>query len=142
MAYAVAILLIACGCNIGIWRRSHRKARIVSSRNTLNIERLTYTLLFVSFLALVCWIPLVIINYLTYVCELPAPWLSFAKITANVFNYCKSFVNPIVYAYRVPEFRQALRLCCLGKKVEVERNGKNTTPAFQAQNNQAIETEL
>ncbi|XP_067038933.1 growth hormone secretagogue receptor type 1-like [Acropora muricata] len=70
MAYAVAILLIACGCNIGIWRRSLRKSRIVSSRNRLNIESLTYTLLFVYFLALVCWIPLVIINYLTYVFEL------------------------------------------------------------------------
>ena len=55
MAYAVAILLIVCGCNIGIWRKSRRKARIVSSRNRLNIESLIYTLLFVSFLALVCW---------------------------------------------------------------------------------------
>ena len=142
MAYAVAILLIACGCNIGIWRRSHRKARIVSSRNTLNIERLTYTLLFVSFLALVCWIPLVIANFLSHVCEISAPWLSFARITAEVLNYCNAFVNPFVYAFRVREFRQALRLCCLDEKVEVERNGKNTTPAFQAQNNQAIETEL
>ena len=62
--------------------------------------------------------------------------------TANVLNYCNVFVNAIVYAFRVREFRQALRLCCLGKKVEVERNGKNTTPAFQAQNNQAIETKL
>ena len=49
----------------------------------------------------------------------------------------------MVYAYRVPEFRQASRLCCLDKRVEVERSeGKNTAPTFQAQNNQAMETEL
>ena len=143
MAYAVAILLIVCGCNIGIWRRSRRKARIVSSRNRLNIERLTYTLLFVSFLAFVCWIPLVIINYLTYVFELSGSWLSFASITANVLNYCNSCVNPIVYAYRVPEFRQASRLCCSDKREQVERkDGKNTVPTFKAQNNQLMETEL
>lgn len=68
--------------------------------------------------------------------------LMFAIMTANVLNYCNAFVNPIAYAYRVREFRQALRLCCLDKRVEFERNGKNTTTAFQAQNNQAFETKL
>ena len=143
MAYAVAILLVVCGCNIGIWRKSRRKSRIVSSRNRLNMERLTYTLLFVSFLALVCWIPLVIINYLTYVFELSGTWLSFASITANFLNYFNSCVNPMVYAYRVPEFRQASRLCCFEKREQVERSEwRNTVPTFQVRNNQLMETEL
>mgnify|MGYP000338537680 CR=1 FL=1 len=143
MSYAVAILLIVCGCNIRIWRRSRRKSRIVSSRNRLNIERLTYTLLFVSFLILVCWIPLVIIQYLTYVFELSGSWLSFASITANFLNYFNSCVNPMVYAYRVPEFRQASRLCCFDKREQVERSEwRNTVPTFQVRNNQLMETEL
>ena len=49
----------------------------------------------------------------------------------------------MVYAYRVHELRQASRLCCLEKRVGVERSErKNTAPTFQAQNNQAMETEL
>ncbi|XP_067036355.1 adenosine receptor A2a-like [Acropora muricata] len=135
MSYALTMLSIFCGCNIGIRRKSRESARIESSHNRRSIERLTPTLLFVSFLALVSWIPLVITNFLSLVCEISASWLLFASITANVLNYCNAFVNPIVYAFRVREFRQALRLCCLDKKVEVERNGKNTTPAFQAQTN-------
>ena len=51
-------------------------------------------------------------------------------------------MNPILYAYRVPEFRQASRLCSLGKRVEVERGGENTAPTFQAYHNQVLETEL
>ena len=97
-------------------------------------------LLFVSFLALVCWIPLVIMNYLFVVCELSA--FHSAHIIAVVLNYCNSCVNPIVYAYRVREFKQASRLCCLDKRVEVERNGKNMASMFQAYNNQVMETEL
>ena len=142
MTYALTMLSIVCGCNIGIRRRSRESARIESSHNRRSIESLTPTLLFVSFLALLSWIPLVIANFLSLVFEISASWLSFATIAANFLNYCNAFVNPIAYAYRVREFRQALRLCCLDKRVEVERNGKNTTPAFQAQNNQAIETEL
>ena len=139
MTYALTMLSIVCGCNIGIRRRSRESARIESSHNRRSIESLTPTLLFVSFLALLSWIPLVIANFLSLVCEISVLWFSFA---ANFLNYCNAFVNPIAYAYRVREFRQALRLRCLDKRVEFERNRKHATPAFQAQNNQAIETEL
>lgn len=142
MSYALTMLSIVCGCNIGIRRRSRESARIESSHNRRSVESLTPTLLFVSFLALLSWIPLVIAHFLSTVCEISASWLLFAIMTADVLNYCNAFVNPIAYAYRVREFRQALRLCCLDKRVEFERNGKNTTPTFQAQSNQAFETKL
>ncbi|XP_044169326.1 allatostatin-A receptor-like [Acropora millepora] len=123
------------------WRGS--RATLVSSHNRLNIESLTYTLLFVSFLALVCWIPLVIMNYFYFFCRISASWFFLIYEIANFLNYFNSCVNPMVYAYRVPEFRQASRLRCLDKRVEVVRSGaKNTASAFQAQNNHAMETEL
>ena len=134
MSYALTMLSIVCGCNIGIRRRSRKSARIESSHNKRSIERLTPTLLFVSFLALLSWIPLVIANFLSLVCEISVLRFTFAADNA--------FVNPIAYAYRVREFREASRLCCLDKRVQFEKNGKNTTPAFQAQNNQAFETKL
>ena len=143
MTYALTMLSIVCGCNIGIRRRFCERAPIVSSHNRLNIESLTHTLLFVSFLALVCWIPLVVMNFLSLVCEISASWLSFAHQIANVLNYCNSCLNSMVYAYRVREFRQASRLCCLDKRFEVERSdGENTAPTFQAYNNQVMETKL
>ena len=140
MTHALITLLIICGCNIFIWRRSRQRTRIVSLHNRLSIKSLTHTLLFVSFLPLVWWTPLVIMNYLSLVCKLSAS--AFAHFIAVVLNYCNSCVNPIVYAYRVREFKQASRLCCLDKRVEVERNGKNMAPMFQAYNNQVMETEL
>ena len=63
MTYALITPLIICGCNFGIWRRSRQRTRIVSLHNSLSIKILTHTLLFVSLLTLVCWIPLVIMNY-------------------------------------------------------------------------------
>ena len=140
MTYALITLLIICGCNFGIWRRSRQRTRIVSLHNRLSIKSLTHTLLFVSFLALVCWIPLVIMNYLSLVCHLSAS--AFAHLIAIVLNYCNSCVNPIVYVLRVREFKQASRLCCLDKRVGVERNGKNMARMFQAYNNQVMETKL
>ena len=38
---------------------------------------------------------------------------------ANILTYSNSFVNPIVYALRIPEFRQAIRLCCCRRSSRV-----------------------
>jgi len=37
---------------------------------------------------------------------------------AVVLTYSNSFLNPIVYALRIPEFSHALRLCCFNSEPE------------------------
>ena len=61
-------------------------------------RRLTKTLLFVSFLTLLSWLPLVIFNCLIYVFDFQIPWKFYYLV--NVINYSNSFVNPVVYALR------------------------------------------
>ena len=64
--YTLILILITCGCNIGIWKKfqteivaaSHKKSR--DSQN----KRLTKTLLTVSDLTLLAWLPLVLCNFL------------------------------------------------------------------------------
>ena len=75
MPYVLIITFITCGCNIGIWRK-FRPGIIASqqqNRNSRN-KRLTKILLFVSILALLCWIPLVILNGLIFVYDVQIPW--------------------------------------------------------------------
>jgi len=114
MPYVMIITFIICGSNIGIWRK-FRHGNIASqqeNRDSRN-KRLTKTLLFVSILALLSWIPLVIFNCLIFVYDVQIPWKFYALV--NVINYSNSFANPVVYALRILEFRKALVLCCLRK---------------------------
>ena len=114
MPYVLIIIFIICGSNIGIWKK-FRGGNIASqqqNRDSRN-KRLTKTLLFVSILALLSWIPLVIFNCLIYVFNVQIPWKFYDLV--NVINYSNSFANPVVYALRIPEFRKALVLCCLRK---------------------------
>ena len=130
MPYVLIITLIICGCNIGIWRK-FRRGEIASqeqNRNSRN-KRLTKTLLFVSILALLCWIPLVIMNGLIYVYDFQLPWKFYYLV--NVINYSNSFANPVVYALRILEFREALVLCCLRRPtapnmINTNRRSKKT----------------
>ncbi|XP_022781425.1 adenosine receptor A3-like [Stylophora pistillata] len=131
MPFAVILLFTICGCNIAVWRKlkqrsvdSHPQSRI--SRN----ERVTRTLLFVSTLALFCWLPFVISNGLRGL-DVEIPWRH--AMIVNFLNFSNSFVNPIVYALRIPEFRRALAVCCSTRdrklnKENIETRNNKTDP--------------
>ena len=112
------LIFIVCGCNIAIWRKfKHGKVASQQQNRASRNKRLTKTLLFVSVLASLSWLPFVIMNYLVFVYHVQIPFRFYYLL--NVINYSNSFVNPVVYALRIPEFKQALTLCCLGRKVAV-----------------------
>ena len=111
MPYVLIITFIICCCNIGIWRK-FRPGIIASqqlNRNSRN-KRLTKTLLFVPILALLCWIPLVILNGLIFVYDVQIPGLFYDLV--NLVIFLNSFANQVVYKLRLPEFREALFFCC------------------------------
>ena len=61
------------------------------------------------------------------------------SLVVNVINYSNSFANPVVYALRIPELREALALCCLRRpaasniEMKLSRNEKTfaLTPATE-----------
>ncbi|KAK2506607.1 hypothetical protein MC885_000173 [Smutsia gigantea] len=56
-----------------------------------------------------CWLPLHIINCFTFFCPACShapPWLMYLTI---ILSHTNSVVNPLIYAYRIREFRQTFR---------------------------------
>ena len=144
MPYTFALTFIICGSNIGIWRTflhgsvpSQKQSRASQKLRASQNKRLTKTLLFVSIIALLSWLPLIIMNYLIFVFRVPIPLRFYFMV--NVLNYSNSFVNPIAYALRIPEFRQALGLCCLWRQAAMDtelterRNNRAATMKQMAQ---------
>ncbi|XP_068707594.1 histamine H2 receptor-like [Montipora foliosa] len=132
--YALIVLLLLCSCNIGIWRKSQHRA-VVSQQNIVNSQRLTKTLLFVSML------------FLNFVYEIWTSWLSLAYSVADILNYCNSCINPIVYAFTIPEFKRAIRFRCTGKTevltVRQDKiSGQNKIGVFLTFENQGMDTQL
>ena len=118
VSFGLTLTFIICGCNIGIWRKfQDGPVAVQQESRALQNKRLTKTLMFVSVLALLSWLPLIIVEVLLFVLDVPVPSRCF--LVASILNYSNSFVNPVVYALRIPEFKQALALCCLGRKEEM-----------------------
>ena len=113
-------IAIMCGCNIAIWRK-FRRGTVPGTQHQnrdLQNKRLTTTLLFVSILALLSWLPYIISNTLLFLTDLNIPLRYLVAI--NFVNYSSAFINPIIYAFRIPEFRQALARSFVRRRATVK----------------------
>lgn len=114
LPYTVIMTCSICGWNIAIWRKVQRGYTALKQPNRVNqSKRLTKTLLLVSFIALLSWLPLIAMNAFIFV----RPSLVSGRFyyLANMLNFSNSFVNPLLYALRIPDFKDALFLYCYRK---------------------------
>lgn len=112
--YSVIVASAICGCNIGVWRK-FRQGRLVwqHQNRVLQNQRLTKTLLLVSVLSLLSWLPLsIVIFFIVSVDHIASGTFTIYYLTV-LLNYSNSFVNPVVYALRIPEFKEVIGQYCL-----------------------------
>lgn len=111
MVFPLIFLFIVCGCNFSIWRKFKQRNIASQQQNRASQnKRLTNTLLFVSAIAVLSWLPLVIANYLIFVHEADISRNVLFYYIINVINFSNSILNPVVYVLRIPVFRQWLSL--------------------------------
>ena len=125
--------IIICGCNIAIWIKFQHGSVAGSQQQNRDLQnkRLTKTLVLVSILALFCWLPFAIVSSVAVLNnDVVIPWIY--DVIISFVNYSNAFVNPVVYALRIPEFRQALALCC-----PLRRRAAVNTENLQKRNNKA-----
>ena len=76
-------------------------------------KKLTKTLFIVTVVSLMSWLPLVVLLYFTWLGDLSVTSLSLSTFfrlnnAISFLFYANSLVNPILYAFRMPEFKRAL----------------------------------
>ena len=121
MPFPLSFLFIVCTCNISISRKVRIRNITLQQQNRAVFQnhRLTNALLIVSAISVLSWLPLVIVNYLVFVQGLDIPRRFLFVDIINILNLSNSILNPFVYALRIPEFRQALRVSCCTRRQDV-----------------------
>ena len=124
MSFPLLFLFIVCLCNVGIYRTfQKRKVSSQQGNRAPQTQRLTLTLLLVSTISLLSWLPLVTANYIFYVQNITASKWCLIYDIINILNHSNCFVNSVVYSLRIPEFRQALVLCLTRCQKVINRPG-------------------
>ena len=122
MSFPLLFLFIVCACNIGICRTFHkRKVSPQQGTRATQTQRLTVTLLLVSTVSLLSWLPLVTANYIFFVENITIPKGCLIYDIINILNFSNCFVNSVVYSLRIPEFRQSLVLCFTRRQTVINR---------------------
>ena len=123
--HGLLLIVTICGLNIVIWRKIQQKSVSCHQNRDMQIQRLTKALSLVSVGTLSSWIPAIITSFLSFFGQ---------NISSNIFLFTyfiyssSSFINPMVYALRIPEFRQGLRLFYF-RSQENSNTGRNNMAA-------------
>lgn len=107
---SIFVICIAYG---GVWfkvkHRNHEKTRKMIEKD----KKLAITLAIVTAVFICTWMPLHLINIIYFLCKKKCdsnnPGLPQVVYFAKFLQYTNSFVNPIIYTYKIPEFRQTVQ---------------------------------
>ena len=124
VTYTFTLTFIICACTVGIWKtfQLHRRSSSIRRNRALKSRRLTKTLMFISLLALLSWIPIIIMNTLEAINVSVNKNVYHLAVLLNVSN---CFINPVVYVLRISEFRKAFGFLWCGRKSEIRNMNVN-----------------
>ena len=123
--YGLLLIVTICGLNIVIWRKIQQKSVPCYQNRHMQIQRLTKALSLVSVGTLSSWIPAIIFYLLRFFGQNTS--LNILLFTYFIYS-SSSFINPMMYAFRIPEFRQGLNLFCF-RSQENSNTGRNNMAA-------------
>ena len=123
--YGLLLIVTICGLNIVTWRKIQQKSVHCYQNRHMQIQRLTKALSLVSVGTLSSWIPAIIIYLLRFFGQNTS--LNVLLFTYFI-HFSSSFINPMMYALRIPEFRQGLHLFCF-RSQENSNKGRNNMAA-------------
>ena len=120
-SYVLFLVFAICGLNIGIWRKFKQKTPSHQQNRAFQQQRLTKALLYVSVFTLISWIP---ISLCKIIGSFGYNIHDHILLLAYFMYLSSSFINPVVYAIRVPEFKQALpNVCCFRRRALMDSEG-------------------
>ena len=113
-SYCLLCLFVICACYASIIVKICCGARPQHHGAAHRQRKLTVTLLIMTIVSLLLWLPYAVATFVYYTTDSIRSLSLTKRIRLNssllLLFYTNSFVNPVVYTIRMPEFRKALLL--------------------------------
>lgn len=113
----VCLTLITCSYSL-IWILNKKEDPRLPANCRKHNKELAKTLFLVTLLSLMAWLPFIIINFGRFIVEENGgDMLTFLCHPSKFLLLANSLINPIIYSFRMPEFRRAINgTICLGER--------------------------
>ena len=121
----VLCVVMICVSYLVIRKKLNSRVPAVDGANNRQNElhhnaKLSKTLFIMITASLVFWIPRIVVNCTYYLCSKCIPLLVLHIL--NLFHLANSLVNPVIYSFRIPVFRETfkrMKLCKQSKEYTV-----------------------
>ena len=112
-ALFLIILAIICAAYVLVCLQTQRNfpEKFRKERRVQQNKKLTNTLLIVTVLSLICWLPGIILSLIfpPFLMDVDAIYTNNTVRIMKVLQYGNSIVNPIVYTFRMPLFKSEIK---------------------------------
>ena len=131
------VVIVVTASYLSVWMKM--KARNVGRLNGVRSQRerkLAKTLIIVTASFLISWLPFIAVKALRFFCGtkcLPGAHIAHLVHSTKLLHYGNSFVNPIIYSFRLPRVRFALMkmFCRRPNAIEPAKNDREWNGAFR-----------
>ncbi|EDO49839.1 predicted protein [Nematostella vectensis] len=110
LSMALLIVIVAYAF---IWKKAKGREWKPRSQGSDQERRLARTLITVTCASLICWLPFEVLLIVFHTCKgCREPFkdeLSFMYKSFKLLQFSNSFINTIIYSFRIPEFNRAIR---------------------------------
>lgn len=130
-------LTIICGSYLIIRKKLHSRCPAIHQHRRNDEEqniKLSRTLFIVIAASFVCWLPGTVLYFMYVVVKYVIPMS--VLYSGTLFNIASSFVNPVIYSFRMPIFKEPLGKL-RPKRITRNQNG-NLEPRTRCTNNPPI----
>ena len=108
---SVCLIIVLCAYSV-IWIFSKKKDTRLSENKHIRNKELAKTLFIVTLVSLITWLPFAVAFHLSFTLE----DYSKIEIVPRCLQLANSFLNPIIYCFRMPMFRETFRTMSLPRK--------------------------
>ena len=108
-AYLIVCLLLMSSAYSVIWFFSKTQDPRLPINRQIQNKKLAKTLFIVTILSLTTWLPFVVVYVMRYCFHAPDFTGPIALTVARFFRLANSFINPIIYCFRIPDFRKTFK---------------------------------
>ncbi|XP_078364241.1 adenosine receptor A3-like [Oculina patagonica] len=107
--YALVCLITICCAYTAIWYFSKKENPALPLDRQKRNKDLAKTLFIVTLLSLITWLPFIVINTVRHTFDIHADTRSVLVDVTRFLQLANSFINPIVYCFRMPMFRNTIK---------------------------------
>ena len=122
----VCLIIISCAYS-AVWFFSRKEDPRLSLNRYKRNKELAKTLFIATLLSLITWLPFTVVHNLRFTLKENVAIRPVFDDVAQGLQLANSFINPVVYCFRMPLFRRTLREIFLRKKTRLHfREHRNT----------------